>query len=452
MSSSKPAVSPDLSGISNTLDGSTQETGEPEINILKDLKDAINYLIFNPEANHIIMPLVVVIEFLALEWIVAHVEYTEIDYKAYMEQIWAIQAGETDYSAIEGSTGPLVYPAGHVWIYEMLECATSGMDNLKAGQTIFQFLYVATLILQMICYVLVQLPPWCVVLAALSKRLHSIYVLRLFNDCFATFFVVSTVLLLLLSARLQRRFLCLLASFTYAMAVSVKMNALLYLPGVLLSIFQLTGGHLAQTVACLAVVFGWQIFVAMPFLQEYAVQYWAAAFDFKRQFMYYWSVNWQFVDEDVFQDKWFHRTLLASHLIVLLLFAVTRFFQRPIDIQKSLRALLHPFTSVLGQENRPSPSHIAYTLLMSNFVGVIFARSLHYQFLSWYHWTLPVIIHWSGLPMALAVPWYILHEYCWNSYPPNPTSSMLLFSLNTILLVLAFWAAQVRVPRSKKDQ
>ncbi|CUS21530.1 LAQU0S03e04676g1_1 [Lachancea quebecensis] len=452
MSSSGQVASSDPSKDLDVPGGSKQGSGEPEINILKDLKDAINYLIFNPEANHIIMPVVVVIELLALKWIVTHVEYTEIDYKAYMEQIWTIQAGETDYSAIEGSTGPLVYPAGHVWIYEALEHATSGMDNLKAGQTIFQCLYVATLALQMICYVLVQLPPWCVVLASLSKRLHSIYVLRLFNDCFTTFFVVSTVLLLLLSARLRRRSLCLLASFTYAMAVSVKMNALLYLPGFLLSIFQLTGGHFAQTVACLVVVCGWQIFVAMPFLQEHTAEYWAAAFDFKRQFMYRWSVNWQFVDEEVFQDKWFHRTLLASHIVILVLFAITRFFQRPIEIQRSLRALRHPFTSVLGLENRPSPTHIAYTLLMSNFVGVIFARSLHYQFLSWYHWTLPVIIHWSGLPLALAVPWYLLHEYCWNSYPPNPTSSMLLFALNTILLILAFWAAQVRVPRSKKEQ
>lgn len=37
---------------------------------------------------------------------------TEIDWKAYMQQIVQYRSGERDYTLIKGDTGPLVYPAG----------------------------------------------------------------------------------------------------------------------------------------------------------------------------------------------------------------------------------------------------------------------------------------------------------------------------------------------------
>ncbi|SCU83733.1 LAFA_0D05336g1_1 [Lachancea sp. 'fantastica'] len=413
-------------------------TVEPSINVYKDLKDAVKYLIFNPEANHIVMPLLLVLEAVTLKLILAKVQYTEIDYEAYMEQIWTIKDGETNYKLIEGGTGPLVYPGGHVWIYQIMERITSGLDDLKAGQITFSILYIATLMLQMVCYVLLQLPPWCVALAVLSKRLHSIYVLRLFNDCFTTFFMVSTVLSLLASARLQRKVFCVIASVTYGIAVSIKMNALLFFPGVFLSIFQLTDGNLAFTLGCLASSTAWQFYVAHPFVVDYPREYWSTAFDFGRQFMHRWSVNWQFVDEDVFNDLWFHRTLLISHLAILALFAITKFCSGFTELRVSLNALRHPFTPVLRSFSRLAPLDVGYVCLVTNFIGVLFARSLHYQFLSWYHWTLPVLLHWSRLPMGVVLAWYLAHEWCWNSYPPNANASLTLFALNSILLISVY--------------
>ena len=38
---------------------------------------------------------------------------TEIDWKAYMQQIAQYRSGERDYTLIKGDTGPLVYPAGN---------------------------------------------------------------------------------------------------------------------------------------------------------------------------------------------------------------------------------------------------------------------------------------------------------------------------------------------------
>lgn len=422
----------------------------PPINIWQDLKDATRYLIFNPEANHIVMPMIMIAESLALKYISRNVPYTEIDYKAYMEQVEMINNDERNYSMIRGGTGPLVYPAGHVYLYKIMDRITLGMNNLSAGQTTFRYLYILTMALQMVIYVLLELPPWCVVLACLSKRLHSIYVLRLFNDCFTTFFMVLTVLIFLIGARFKKRIACLFASFTYTVAVSIKMNALLYLPGVLICIFQLTQGHMFETFSCICVMVGWQIFVAREFLAQYYAEYLSTAFNFGRKFLYEWTINWQIIDEDVFQDKRFHYTLLASHAVVLCVFVFVRFFPKRNVFKLGLNTLLHPFQRVSNE--RATVADLGFILVVTNFIGILFSRSLHYQFLSWYHWTLPILLHYSSLPIYLGVPWYAAHEYCWNSYPPNSFASGLLQLLNHGMLLLVYLNGHTPSTSSILDQ
>ena len=45
-----------------------------------------------------------------------------------------------------------------------------------------------------------------------------------------------------------------------------------------------------------------------------------------------------------------------------------------------------------------SPAHVAGVLMEGNFVGVFFARSLHYQFYEWYFHSLPLLLWRSNLP------------------------------------------------------
>jgi hypothetical protein len=76
---------------------------------------------------------------------------TEIDWTAYMEQVTQYVNGERDYTLIKGGTGPLVYPAAHVYIYTALYYLTKG-GNIFYGQIIFGGLYLVTLALVMACY------------------------------------------------------------------------------------------------------------------------------------------------------------------------------------------------------------------------------------------------------------------------------------------------------------
>ena len=69
-----------------------------------------------------------------------------------MEQITQIDAGERDYTVIKGATGPLVYPAAHVYIYTGLYHVTTKGTNILLGQMLFAGLYLATLTMVMACY------------------------------------------------------------------------------------------------------------------------------------------------------------------------------------------------------------------------------------------------------------------------------------------------------------
>ena len=71
---------------------------------------------------------------------------TEIDWTTYMEQVYTFINGTLNYSEIVGSTGPIVYPAGHLYVYTLLYFLTNNGTNILCAQYIFAFIYLITLI------------------------------------------------------------------------------------------------------------------------------------------------------------------------------------------------------------------------------------------------------------------------------------------------------------------
>jgi len=77
---------------------------------------------------------------------------TEIDWTTYMQQIAIFLKGERDYKNIAGSTGPLVYPGAHVWIYKQLYKWTDEGRDIALAQYIFAGVYLLTLGVVFQCY------------------------------------------------------------------------------------------------------------------------------------------------------------------------------------------------------------------------------------------------------------------------------------------------------------
>jgi alpha-1,3-mannosyltransferase len=91
-----------------------------------------------------------------------------------------------------------------------------------------------------------------------------------------------------------------------------------------------------------------------------------------------------------------------------------------------------------GIGRRLSSKFIINTLFASNIIGIVFARTLHYQFYCWYFYSVPLILWQSKLHPAIGLMVYIATEIAFNVFPATPWSSALLQIAHLILLVAIF--------------
>lgn len=366
--------------------------------------------------------------------IIARVPYTKIDWDAYMSQVTGFLAGERNYAEIHGDTGPLVYPAGFLYIYSGIKYVTGGA--VLPAQIIFGILYVINLGLVLVIYIRAQVVPWWALsLLCLSKRIHSIFVLRLFNDCVATTLTHASI------AVMQQQHWH-LALTMFSAAVSVKMNVLLLAPPLLLLLLKsLTIWGVLTSLAC-AVIF--QLLVSMPFVLTYPIEYFSRAFNLGRVFIHFWSVNFKFVPEDIFISKPFALLLLMLHLGFLFLFAQYKWCRYEGGIlqvsgpqkvrEQAKKSGLNVLERFLGPRQSLSANHILTVLFTGNFIGIVFARSLHYQFYSWYFYSLPFLLWKTTFPTPVRLAIFVGVELCWNVYPSTPVSSVVLLLCHVSLL------------------
>ncbi|KAH8678991.1 glycosyltransferase family 58 protein [Tricladium varicosporioides] len=406
-----------------------------------------SFLLFTHPLSKYGSLLLLFVDALLTSLIIHKISYTEIDWKAYMEQIQQYVEGERDYTKIKGGTGPLVYPAAHVYIYLALYHITDKGKNILLAQRIFGVLYLATIAIVMACYRRAKAPLYIFPMLVLSKRLHSIFVLRLFNDCLAVFFLWAAIY------TFQRRYWT-LGSLTYSFGLGIKMSLLLALPtiGVVLFLGRGFQGALKQAWLMGQV----QIILAFPFLPTNAIGYLSRAFEFSRTFFFRWTVNWRFMGEQKFLSREFSITLLIGHISTLVLFIMTRWLKPTEKPITELVAEALKWKEPLGKMQhacsvRISPNYILTTILTANAIGMLFARSLHYQFYAYIALATPFLLWRSGMHPVLQYVIWAAQEWAWNVYPSTDVSSGVVVGVLFVTIASVWWGTRMDFVVPKGD-
>ncbi|PIO28409.1 hypothetical protein AB205_0137460 [Aquarana catesbeiana] len=291
-----------------------------------------------------------------------------------------------------------------------------------------------------------------------SYRVHSIFLLRLFNDP-----VAMVILFLSINLILQDHwswgcifYSCLCQNEHTSVSSRTAVRALLFSNP---KIFSDSFNKTVQSVVRIHLVL---VILALPFLLENPAGYLIRSFDFGRQFLFQWTVNWRFLPEHVFQHRVFHLALLTAHLAGLVLFCFYRWHRSG----QSLLSLLKDPAQRKPRSHQLSANKIIFVLFSSNFLGVTFSRSLHYQFYVWYFHTLPYLLwctNTSALPGLAKILILGLIELSWNTFPSTSMSSGALHICHGAIL-LHLWLGVppdetsplestplTRTPRKKKD-
>lgn len=218
--------------------------------------------------------------------------------------------------------------------------------------------------------------------------------------------LVFTSVLLLLH---QRRAM---AYLVYALALSIKMNVLLIYPALALFAF-----HQKDTLKFHSVLVLVLVLLSVPFLMSSPMEYLQMAFNFTRKFEWEWTVNWRFLGPRCFHLLQDYPLTLFLHVLSLILWIKYR------------------WTSFKSIKN---PRILCRNVFECNLLGIIFSKSLHYQFLSWYSVTIPFLLsHGKQVGSIIDCMIYLAVDQCWKIFPSTWLSSLSLLSLNITLLFIS---------------
>lgn len=317
------------------------------------------------------------------------------------------------------------------------------------------------------------MPPYTLILTTLtSYRIHSIYVLRLFNDPIA-------ILLFYISLNLFLSQKWSLGSLFFSLAVSVKMNILLFAPA-LLGAYLICLGF-KNTIIQLSICALTQLVLGLPFLFGNPFGYIKGSFDLGRVFEHKWTVNYRFLSKDIFENLYFHLTLLILHIILLLIFLpmIKRYltsYARLKQVEMELKPQMKQKKKVKKQKKeekltrneqkfldayeaglkargskkieQPESDEEEYKInfdtssqllvlpfFIVNFIGMVCARSLHYQFYSWYFHSLLYLVYCTGYQRSIMFLILAVIEFCWNCYPSTNFSSAVLHFCHILILL-----------------
>lgn len=184
--------------------------------------------------------------------------------------------------------------------------------------------------------------------------------------------------------------------------------------------------------------------LAYPFIAMHPRSYFASAFEFTRQFLFKWTVNWRFVGEEAFLSRPFSLALLGAHVSLLATFIATRWL-RPsqLSIPDTIKQLIQPPPEDIQAKTarRVKPDFILTSILTSVIIGCLCARSLHYQFFAYVAWSTPFLLWRSRLHPALIYAVWAAQEWAWNVFPSTNISSMVVVGCFSITVASVWYGS-----------
>lgn len=392
-----------------------------------------------------------------------------------------------------GDTGPLVYPAFFVYVFAIFYFVTSFGKNILLAQYIFVGIYLLQLWLVLRLFIKSRkIPPYVVVLSIFtSYRIHSIYSLRLFNDPIAVLFLYAAINLFL-----DRKWT--FGSIMFSLGVGIKMNILLFAPAVLLLYITSLGyvQTLVQLAVCAGVqlLIGAPFLLTYPvsyikgafdlgriFEHKWTVNYRFLSREIFENSTFHISLLilhigllalvarpcWIFFKNYArlrTLQKQFEPQMIAENKDIQARNAKRKEkhakpkSQEPeeemTDEQKNfLKSFETGLKNQLGKTPPPAPVDetpkeeqlvdihfdqccqlALLPLFLTNFIGLVCARSLHYQFYVWYFHSLPYLSWFTDYHTSVKILLLFVIEFCWNQYPSTIFSSIMLHVCHAALL------------------
>ena len=261
-----------------------------------------------------------------------------------------------------------------------------------------------------------------------------------------------------------------IGTLIFSLGVGVKMSLLLALPGIIMVLGQALetrrvlslGGLMSQVQVSLTLLdyevnILWltcsgQVLLAIPFVAKNSLGYLSRAFEFSRIFLFKWTVNWRFLGEEAFLSRGFSVFLLTIHGLFLGLFLVTR-WTRPsgLSILGLVKRIFKPLPPAAERQIAAgvTPDFVTTSILSSMAIGLLCARTLHYQFYAYIEWTTPFLLWRSKMhPIGTYAVW-AAQEWAWNIFPSTSVSSTIVVLCLAIQVLGVWWGSKddfVNVP------
>lgn len=396
--------------------------------------------------------------------------------------LFPIIKGTRDYKEVKGDTGPLVYPAAHVYSLWILYLIAGG-PNQRAFQWLFAIIHLITLYMVIKIYKRARVKNlWPFILLCFGRRIHSIYVLRMFNDCIAMMFLYGSIFCLLPSimplsntnssnhsenekkndnekkmkntlkiTNIKHDNWWTFGIILYAIGLGIKMNILLWLPAIALTVYSKTRSIviILSTLSLISLI---QLILGYPFWQANWHSYWTRSFQFSRKFMYQWSVNWQFLSESIFNSSITHGIFIIIHVMLLSMtikryLKIIEFNRKRGNIKKNDENGNKNDMNNFNQSSHPivsipllAPQDIVGLFAECGVIGMLCSRSLHYQFYTWYFHMIPFILYgYKEIHVIWKLLIFLMLELSWSIYPANSFGSIILFLNNIGLLIMCHY-------------